>query len=395
MPSMPKHAHSSSIRPETTPLYATSVYTFPSLADVAAYYEHNFDGAYVYRRNGHPNEAPVEEWLCQLEGGEAAALCSSGMAAISQACMAFLKPGDHVLATRHFYGGSYALFEQILRPWGIDIDYADLDSVEALADSVKPNTRLIFVETIANPLLQVTDLAMVGAFAKERAINWFVDNTFATPLLAKPLAYGATLSIHSLTKYLNGHSDVIGGVVVGSAEAVARVRKFSVTFGGTLGPFDAWQTERGLQTFHLRFPAQCHNALRLAERLANHPAVANVYYPGLPNHASHQAAKRILEGGFGAMVTISLKGGYDAADTVVRACRLIQFAPSLGGVHTTLSHPGLTSHRAYSETERAALGITDGMLRISIGAETYERIEEDFLNALNALDATVSSSNQV
>lgn len=372
-----------SIRPETTPLYASSVYTFPDLHAVADFFDDNTSGQFLYRRNGHPNDLPVTEALARLEGTEAATLCASGMAAITQACMAHLRPGDHVLATSHLYGGTYAFFEQVLRPWGVDISYVNLNQADQRTQGTQSNTRVIYAESIANPLLQVADILDIAAFAQARGIKLFVDNTFATPLLMRPVTLGATLSIHSVTKYINGHSDVIGGAVVGSAADVDPVRRFAVTFGGTLSPFDAWLTERGLQTLHLRFPAQCHNALALSHWLSAHPAIERVHYPGLPTHESHALATQLLGGQFGAMLSFSMRGGFTAADALVRRLQHISFAPSLGGVHTTLSHPALTSHRAYTVDERSRLGIDDGLLRLSVGAEPISTLQEDFQRALS------------
>lgn len=374
-----------SIHPETTPLYPSSVYTFSSLTAVNEYFAESDSTQFLYRRNGHPNQVPVESWVAKLERAEAATVCSSGMAAISQACFAHLKPGQHVVCTSHLYGGTYAFFEQVLRPWGVNIAYADLGDLSQVDSLVSGATALIYAESIANPLLQVTDLASLGSFAKDRGLKLFVDNTFATPMLVQPLNYGATLTIHSLTKYLNGHSDVLGGVVAGSIEDVKAVQQFAVTFGGTLSPFDAWQTERGLQTFHLRFPVQCENATRLAHALNTNPAVKTVYFPGLLSHPSHDVAKRMLSGNFGAMVSFDTAGGIEDAEKFVRNLQHVRFAPSLGGIHTTISHPGLTSHRAYSANEREMLGIRDSLIRVSVGTEPGDVILNDFTQALSQL----------
>lgn len=369
------------IRPETSALYTSSVYTFSSLDAVEEYYAAP-SNQFLYRRNGHPNEVPVEHWLSRLEGTESTALCSSGMAAIAQSCFAHLKPGDHVLATSHLYGGTYAFFEQVLRNWGIDISYCDLNDTPSLEANLKPNTALVYAESIANPLLQVADLPRIGQFAKLHGLKFFVDNTFATPLLVQPVKYGATLSIHSLTKYLNGHSDVIGGAVCGNEHDVAQVRKFAVTFGGTLAPFDAWMTERGLQTLHLRFPEQCQNAMALAQFLTGHPSVNQVYYPGLTQHKTHAVANRVLKDGYGAMITFEVPGGQTGANEFVKRLNHITFAPSLGGVLTTVSHPALTSHRAFSKANRDVLGITDGLIRLSVGAEPAELLVNELKQAL-------------
>lgn len=374
--------HEMSIRPETTPLYPSSVYTFPNLAAVNSYYEGNEGNQFLYRRNGHPNQLVVESRVAELEGAESATLCASGMAAIAQACFAHVKPGESIICTSHLYGGTYAFLEEILRPWGVDVIYADLGDLDTLERLLTPSTSILFGESLANPLLQVTDMAALGDFALRMGLKLFIDNTFATPMLMQPLRFGATLSIHSLTKYLNGHSDVLGGVVVGSAEAVHPVRQFAITFGGTLAPYDAWMTERGLQTFHLRFPAQCENASRIARWLSEHKGIQCVYYPGLPNHPSHATATRVLQGGYGAMVSFEVPGGLDGVDTFLRNLRHIRFAPSLGGVHTTISHPGLTSHRAYTHAQRESLGIRDGLIRLSAGVEPTDVLLADLCQAL-------------
>jgi len=377
------HPATGPIRPETTPLYTSSVYTFPSLDAVEAYYSGDAPDEYLYRRNGHPNERPVEHWLKTLEGTEDAVLSSSGMAAISQTCFALLQPGDHLLSTKYLYGGTYVFFEQILRPWGVEITYTDLNDADELVRCQQPNTTMLYAESIANPLLEVADLQGIGRFAQGHGLRLVVDNTFATPLLLRPVEHGAALSIHSLTKYLNGHSDVIGGVVCGSREDVEKVRKLSVTFGGTMAPFDAWMTERGLQTLHLRFPAQCRNAEHVAHYLAEHPGVRRVYYPGLASHGTHDTASRILNGGYGAMISFELQEGRASANDFVQRLQNISFAPSLGGIRSTVSHPVLTSHRAMPEQERTHLGITDGLIRLSVGAEPVHTLVSDLEQALN------------
>lgn len=377
-----KNDHFAPIRPETTPLYTASVYTFPNLSEVEAYYRNESSSTFIYRRNGHPNEAPVESILTKLEEAEAATLTASGMAAISAACFAHLRPGDHVLTTQSLYGGTYAFFESVLRPWGITFTYVDLNQSAELEANCQANTKMIYAESIANPLVQVADLENIGQFAQSRQLLFFVDNTFATPSLVQPLSLGATLSIHSLTKFLNGHSDVIGGAVVGSNAAIQPIRQFAVTAGCTFSPFDAWMTERGLKTFSVRFPVQCENAMRLSHFLQNHPAIERVYYPGLANHPTHQIAKKILHGGFGAMLSFEVKGGMEAASCVVEKSQHISFAPSLGGVHTTYSHPTLTSHRAFSAEQQQQYGIKPSLLRLSCGIESYEILEQDLNIAL-------------
>lgn len=376
-----------SIRPEATPLYTTSVYTFPTLDDVRNYYADS-SSSYLYRRNGNPNTRQVENLISALEGTEASVLAASGMAAIAQGCFALLQPGESVLATKALYGGTYAFFEQVLRPWGIDITYVDVNNQKALAKAMTKAVRMIYAETIANPLLQVTDLEELGKFAQENGLYLVVDNTFATPALTTPNVYGSTLVVHSLTKYLNGHSDVIGGVASGSKTIVDRVRRFAETFGGVLSPYDAWMTERGLQTFEIRVRKQFDNAYQIATALCDHPVIEKVYYPGLDSHETHDIAKRILKNGFGAMVSFELRGGEAAANAFVRACGEILFAPSLGGVKTTISHPALTSHRAFASEERAQLGITDGVIRLSVGIEPFEQIWHHMLQGLAAAAAS-------
>lgn len=370
-----------SIRPETSPLYTTSVYTFESLTSLQNAAQ---NGAYLYRRNGHPNQVPVESLLCEIENGESAALTSSGMAAISQACFAHLKPGNHIIVTRHFYGGTHAFFEGILRPWGVDITYSNLNDLAEVKSALRPNTKMVYAETIANPLVQVTDVSALGAFCQEHELKLFVDNTFS-PLIFQPISVGATLSIHSLTKFLNGHSDVLGGAVIGNAEDVELVRRFSVTFGGTMAPFDAWMTERGLATVRLRFQQQSENAKAISEALVGHNAVGQVYYPGLDAHPTHHIACQLFGDSFGPMLSFEIKGGMQAADQFVKSLRHIELAPSLGGVKTTLSHPTLTSHVALSEAERQAIGITDGLLRLSAGIESASMLLADIMQALESL----------
>jgi len=373
------------IRPETTPLYASSVYTFPNLDAVQDYYSNTGDVQYLYRRTGHPNQVIVEEMIANLEDVEAATVCASGMAAISHACFAHLKPGDHVVSAAHIYGGTHVFFEQILKPWGVEVSYCQMDSEESVTSQIRDNTKLLFAESIANPLLQVTDLAMIGQIAQRLQLHFFVDNTFATPLLVHPVALGATLSIHSMTKYLNGHSDVIAGVVAGHLRHVLPVRQFGVTFGGVLAPFDAWMTERGLQTLSLRFRQQCQNAAVIADFLNTCDNIRKVHYPGLVSHPTHPIAKQLFTDGYGAMVSFELNGGLDVANRFIEQLQHIEFAPSLGGVKTTLSHPGLTSHRAYTVAQRLVLGIPDGLIRLSVGVEPVRDLLDDLQNALSRI----------
>lgn len=369
--------------PTAPPIHQTSVYTFPDLASLDAVQDGTAQG-YIYARYGLPNHTALGRAVAALEGGEAALACASGMGAIAAALLAALSGRGKVAAAREVYGGTYGLLEELGR-FGVQTTWVDAGNPAEVEAALKEGCRLLLVETISNPLVKVADLPALAAAAHRAGAFLLVDNTFATPCLCRPLRYGADAVVHSVTKFLGGHSDLTAGVLVGTASFIREARRVAMRFGPTLGPHDAWLAVRGMKTLSLRMARSCENALALAAFLAEHPKVAAVHYPGLPSDAGHPLARRLLAGGFGGMLAFELRGGLEAADALVKALRLIALVPSLGGVATTLSHPVKTSHRSLSVAERERLGVRDGLLRLSVGIEDAPDLTADLAQGLATL----------
>lgn len=371
------------------PVTLASVYRFRDLDQVNDVWEGRAPG-YVYRRFGHPNEAALEKLVAALEGAEDALACSSGMAAVLAALFAHVRAGESVVAQEGLYGGTQALLSGQLSRLGIGVELASEPTPEAFGAAIQRlerrggKVRALLAETIANPSLKVADLPGLGRLARERGLLLLVDNTFATPLACRPLRWGPALVIHSLTKYLNGHSDVIGGVVAGPKDLVDPCRITAKAAGLTIAPFDAWLTLRGLKTLHLRFERQQANAERLARWLERRPGVSRVLYPGLASHPSHETARRVLDG-FAAMVSFVLEGGDAAVKRFLDRLELIAFSPSLGETCTTVSYPAITSHRALNPAEKEAAGAGFGLLRLSVGTEDVRDILADLERGLAGL----------
>lgn len=370
-------------RPVSMPIYQTSVFAFPDLDEVEAVYSGR-SPAFLYSRMAHPNAEALEQVYARLEGAEAAVATASGMAAIFATLFALLNPGDHVVCTRELYGGTYSLLAEHLSRWGVAVSYVDTGDLAAVAAAIQPKTRLLFVEAITNPTVRVADLPALSRLAFQRGLWLVVDNTFATPYLIRPLQHGADLVVSSATKFLGGHSDLMGGLLAGSRALIDRIRKAHVVTGGVLDPFAAWLCLRGLKTLHLRMERQSQNALALAWFLGQHPQVERVYYPGLPGHPQAELSRRLLPHGAGAMLSFAVRGDQEAASRVIAALKMAAFVPSLGDVTTTVSHPLLTSHRALPPEMRQELGITPNLIRVSVGTEAAEEIIADFKAALEA-----------
>jgi cystathionine gamma-lyase len=353
------------------PIYATSTYT------QAAPGKHK---GYEYSRSGNPTRTALETCLAALEEGERGLAFASGLAATT-AVLSLLRPGDEVVAAADLYGGTYRLLERVFRPWGLVARYTDDPSPEGFARLVSPKTKLVWIETPTNPLLQILDISAIAGVARGAGALLAVDNTFASPYLQRPLKLGADLVVHSTTKYLGGHSDVVGGAVVGRAELLQPVAFYQNAAGGVPGPFDAWLTLRGLKTLALRMEAHCANARRLAAWLAAQPQVERVYYPGLPTHPGHETAKRQMRD-FGGMVSIRLKGGAEAAKRFLPRTRLFSLAESLGGVESLACHPATMTHASIPAELRKARGVDDGLIRLSVGVEDADDLQEDLRQAL-------------
>jgi cystathionine beta-lyase/cystathionine gamma-synthase len=341
---------------------------------------------YVYQRDGHPNAAALAAKLNDLEQAPHGMVVASGMAAISTALLAMCEQGSHVVITRQVYGKTLQLLNQEAARLGIALTIVDSNGPAAIEAALEERTRLVLVETIANPLLQVADIAAIAEVAHRRGAKLLVDNTFASPLVCRPMELGADFVMESLTKTLNGHSDVLLGYLGGRSDVWSRVKQVVSAWGFSASPFDCWLAARGLATAHLRLERACANALVAAEFLAKRREVERVEYPGLPTHPQHGLAVRQFVGPkgpqFGTIVTFQLEEGRAAADKFIAAANDIPFCPSLGELSTTLSHPETTSHRGMSPAERAALGITGGTIRLSVGTETPEFICSSLASAL-------------
>jgi cystathionine gamma-lyase len=354
-----------------TPIYATSTYTQEAPG------QHK---GYEYSRSGNPTRTALEACLAALEGGERGLAFASGLAATT-AVFSLLKPGDEVAAAADLYGGTYRLLERVFKPWGLVARYTEDCSPEGFARIITPKTRLVWIETPTNPLLQVLDIAAVAELAHRAGAPLAVDNTFASPYLQQPLRLGADLVVHSTTKYLGGHSDVIGGAVIGSRQLLQSIAFYQNAAGGVPGPFDAWLTLRGIKTLAVRMERHCANARQLAGWLAEQPQVQRVYYPGLPSHPSHAIAQRQMRD-FGGMISVSIKGGKEAALRLLTRTKLFSLAESLGGVESLIGHPATMTHASIPADIRQARGIDDGLVRLSVGIEDAEDLQEDLRQAL-------------
>ncbi len=359
-------------------------YAFPDADTAASVVAGEKDGIY-YGRYGNPTIQTLEEKIAALENGEAALGTSSGMAAISSSLLAFLKQGDHVVCTRDVYGGSYKFLTTLAPRFGIEVDFVDCTNLEAVEKAFRPNTRVLYIETPSNPCLTVLDIASLSKRAHRVGAKVIVDNTFMTPYLQRPLELGADVVVHSATKYLNGHGDVIAGFVVGKREDIQFMRKHVMgDLGQNLNAWDAFLILRGLKTLGLRVRQHCHNAGEVARFLAEHPAVERVYYPGLPTHPQHELANRQMAG-MGGIVSFEVKGGYDAAKTFINSLRLAMISFSLGDPETLVQHPASMTHFSIPREQREAFQITDGLIRLSTGLEDADDIISDLEQALSHL----------
>jgi cystathionine gamma-lyase len=353
------------------PIYATSTYTQEAPG------KHK---GYEYSRSGNPTRTALEACLASLEGGERGLAFASGLAATT-AVLSVLKPGDEVVAAADLYGGTYRLLERVLKPWGLVTRYSDDPSPAGFERLLSPATKLVWIETPTNPLLQLVDIAAIAEVAHRRGAILAVDNTFASPYLQQPLALGADLVVHSTTKYLGGHSDVVGGAVVGRRDLLGPIAFYQNAAGGVPGPFDAYLTLRGLKTLEVRMQRHCSNARRLAAWLVERPQVERVYYPGLASHPGHALATKQMRD-FGGMVSLRLRGGTEAARRFMTRTQLFSLAESLGGVESLLCHPATMTHASIPAEVRLARGVDDALLRLSVGIEDVEDLEEDLRQAL-------------
>ena len=357
------------------PIFQSSTYQYTG--------ETSYDDLRYIRLNNTPNHVALHQKLAALENAEAALVTASGMAVISTTLLTILSSGDHFLAQECLYGGTHDFITRDLVALGISFDFIDGDDPDSWKEQLRPNTKAIYVETMTNPLLQVADLKAVVEFARAHSLLSLIDNTFASPVNFRPPEWGFDLSLHSCTKYLNGHSDIVAGAVIGRADLIEKITHKLNHLGGSLDPHACFLLHRGLKTLAVRVKYQNESALKIARFLEKHPAVQNVNYPGLETHPRHQRARDLFDG-FSGMLSFELKGGVQAAERFMQNTTLPIIAPSLGGVEMLITRPATTSHSGMSPEDRQALGISDSLIRLSVGIEATEDIIEDFDQALKA-----------
>ena len=367
-------------REHASAIYMTSSFLFDDAEQARAAFAREID-SYIYTRYGNPNVTEFVDKMVQLEGGEAGVALASGMSAVFSAMAALLNSGDHILAARSVFGSTHQLLTTVFPRWGIDHTYAELGRPETWADLVRPSTRLCIVETPSNPALDLIDLAWLGRFCREREIILLVDNVFATPILQTPLSLGANLVMHSVTKFIDGQGRGIGGVLVGDRELIADIANFARHTGPSLSPFNAWMFSKSLETLPLRMERHCDHAETVAAFLADHPAVKFIKYPHHPSHPQFELARRQMCRG-GALVTFEIAGGIDAGRRFLDSLVLCSLTPNLGDTRTTVTHPASTTHSSLTEEARLAVGITPGLIRISVGLEHPDDIIADLAQAL-------------
>lgn len=367
--------------PLVPPLYQSSVYTLPDLDALDEIMNAQAPG-FIYARDAHPNARRLADALAKLEGAAWAAICGSGMGAISAILLATLQQGDRIIASNRLYGRTTQLFGQELERFGVKTKFIDCNDLEGVRGELVQGARVLFVETMSNPLLRLVDLPALVEFAQAYQTLLIVDNTFATPVLCRPLEFGADVVMESLTKMIGGHSDITLGMIGGKGELLPQVSAAISIWGLASNPFDCWLAERGLATLNLRMRAASSNAAVLAEWLSDQPGVTRVIYPGRADHPDHDLARKLLQGAYGNMVCFEIEGGRTAVNRFLHEAPGIPFSPSLGHATSTLSHPGTTSHRYVSPAEKKRQGISDGLIRLSVGIEDVERIQEEISKGL-------------
>ena len=373
MPRTPFHEHSA-------PLFLTSSFVFDSAEAMADTFAGEAEGL-IYSRYNNPNTDELVAKVCALEGAADGVATSSGMAAVFASMAALLRSGDHILASRAVFGSTHQILTQILSKWGIAHTYVDPHDVDRWEQYLRPETRMIVLESPSNPGLALTDLEKVGALAKKHGLIFNIDNCFATPYLQRPIDYGADLVVHSATKWMDGQGRVLAGLIVGKAEYIEPIRFFTRHTGPALSPFNAWVLSKSLETLAVRMDRHCQSALDLAQRLENHPAVASCRYPFLPSHPQYELARKQMRQG-GGIVAIELKDGLEHSRSFLNALQMCSRSSNLGDARTILTHPASTTHSKLSDAERASVGITPGLVRISVGLEHVEDIWRDIEQAL-------------
>ena len=374
----------------TPPLHLTSTFAFETAEDGGARFAGEAPG-HIYTRISNPTTELLEQRMASLEGGEAAMAMASGMGAITSVLWSFLRAGDELITDKTLYGCTFSFFQHGLSRFGITVTHVDLTNPLALETAISDKTKVVYFETPANPNMRLVDIAAISAIAKRHGAKTVVDNTYATPVQTRPLEHGADIVVHSATKYLGGHGDLIAGVAIGSAEDMTEVRMVGVKdmTGAVLAPFNAMLIMRGLKTLELRVERHAQSAMQVASMLEAHPSIARVHYPGLASFEQHDLAKRQMDG-FGGMIAFELKGGYGAGIAMMNRLTLIRRAVSLGDAETLIQHPASMTHSTYSREEREAHGISEGLVRISVGLEQVEDILEDLHQALGTNESAAA-----
>ena len=368
------------------PIYQTSTFIFDSAEQGGRRFALE-EAGYIYTRLGNPTTTVLEDKIAALEEGEAAVATSSGMGAISSTLWTVLKAGDHIVTDKTLYGCTFALMCHGLTRFGIDVTFVDTSNLDEVKNAMKENTRVVYLETPANPNLKIVDIEALAKIAHTNPNTLvIVDNTFATPYMQKPLTLGADVVVHSVTKYINGHGDVIAGLVITNKALADQIRFVGLKdmTGAVLGPQDAYYIIRGMKTFEIRMERHCKNARKVVEFLNNHPKIERVYYPGLETHPGYEIAKKQMKD-FGAMISFELKGGFEAGKTLLNSLKLCSLAVSLGDTETLIQHPASMTHSPYTKEEREAAGITDGLVRLSVGLENVEDIITDLEHGLEKI----------
>jgi len=356
----------------SVPIYQTSTFVFEDVGKTRGY---------DYSRTANPTRKVLEDTIAQLEGGKAGFAFASGMAA-EAAAIHLLKAGDHVISGDDVYGGTYRLFQEVMQDFGLEFTFLRMDNRERIKEAIKPNTRMLWLETPSNPLLNIVDIEMAVDIAKKHNLMTVMDNTFATPYLLRPIEYGVDLVVHSTTKYLNGHCDVVGGAIVTTTDDLTERVQFLLNAMGTCAsPFDCWLVLRGIETLPVRMKQHEENAFAVANYLAGHPAVKRVFYPGLESHPGHEIARRQMKG-FGGVVSIELKMGIEAVTSFLRKIKVFSLAESLGGVASLAEHPATMSHASMPKEHREKVGISDELIRLSVGLENIDDLIDDLRQAL-------------
>jgi cystathionine gamma-lyase/cystathionine beta-lyase len=359
----------------SVPIYQTSTFAFEDIGKTRGY---------DYSRTANPTRKVLEDTIAQLEGGKAGFAFATGMAA-EATVIHLLKAGDHVISGDDVYGGTYRLFQDVMCDFGLEFSFLRMNDRRRIEEAIKPNTKMLWLETPSNPLLNIVDLEMVVDIAKQHNLMTVIDNTFATPYFLRPIGYGVDLVVHSTTKYLNGHCDVVGGAVVTTTDELSQRVQFLLNAMGTCAsPFDCWLVLRGIETLPVRMKRHEENAIAVANYLKGHPAVEKVFFPGLESHPGHEIAKRQMKG-FGGVVSFEVKGGIESVNTFLRRLKVFYLAESLGSVASLAEHPATMSHASMPKDYREKVGITDGLIRLSVGLENIDDLIEDLWQALERL----------